>query len=529
MKRSRSQTSFIDYKSVFAFVVRSCFVKKGDCLKFGQNLFDCKEKGIIKVDSSLDGAVVKECYLKAGQSVELGDVLFVYFFCEHSLIVHGLCTSCGVDCSDVSKKHVTMLPSQPSILFARDVAQEMSAKTSNRLALANKLTLILDLDLTLLHATSDKRHEQVLARAPNEDLNEVHSFYLNGVKSLVKLRPGIRDFLEQLHEKFELHIYTHGRKEYGHKIASILDPTGCYFAAQEGVGEKRITTMDDAYGDHERAEKEQKKLRDYKSLKRLFPVAQDHVLVLDDNYVWGNCPNVIRVIPYFFWGFLPPEDVGMFEVNAETKVETPLSLLYFSEAAQERHLEELLNLLNAIHSKFYSVPKSHTATAFSEVRREILRGCTVVFSGIFSSNGEREAQPLWRLAESYGCTCSEVVEDATHVVAAQEGTKKVKSALQSGIHVVNVDWLVDSIRHFKRMNEDWYRQLPVERFVDKRSMALMEELCSAYLANIEEEEQQEKEEEEEIDLEALEKMIKGESSNEEYEDEDDDGRENDFF
>ena len=517
MKRLRSERAYFDYHVPSTFVeIKAIHITEDMVLQSEQPLFDVKDGQTLLLEKELGGVIVKEILCSVGDVKNEGDVLFTYVFCKHPLIVHGLCTSCGSDCSEKvmegSKTHVSLLPSQPDVLFDRSVALEVSNKTNSRLALSNKLTLILDLDLTLLHATSDRRHASVLKRAPTEDLEDIHSFKLFGVRHWVKLRPGVPEFLAKAHEKYELHIFTHGKKDYGNKIAEILDPEGIYFAPQEGVGQKRVTTLDEAYTKHEIKEKFSKGLREYKSLKRLFPVSQERVLVLDDNNVWGGSPNVIRVIPYFFWSRLPPEEVGLFESDESSDDEVeemPLSMLYFSEAAKDDHILELTHVLDQVHSRFYAESSSksdlHVTDVFSEVRRDILKGCKIVFSAVFASDVCASDQALWKLAEEYGCECCESLDEdgVTHVVAGQAHTKKVIDAIKGGIRVVHVKWLFDCIRHFKKMDENWYQMLPSERYVDKKSMRLMEELKESYLAKVEEEE----EEEEEIEMDMLNEMI----------------------
>lgn len=44
-----------------------------------------------------------------------------------------------------------------------------------------------------------------------------------------KLRPFIREFLEAAHNLAEMHVYTHGGREYAKAMANLLDPSGKYF------------------------------------------------------------------------------------------------------------------------------------------------------------------------------------------------------------------------------------------------------------------------------------------------------------
>lgn len=40
----------------------------------------------------------------------------------------------------------------------------------------------------------------------------------------------LQEFLARTHELYEMHIYTHGNKEYAQEMAKLLDPTKRFFA-----------------------------------------------------------------------------------------------------------------------------------------------------------------------------------------------------------------------------------------------------------------------------------------------------------
>ena len=44
-----------------------------------------------------------------------------------------------------------------------------------------------------------------------------------------KLRPFVREFLEAAYKIAEMHIYTHGGREYANAMAKLLDPTKKFF------------------------------------------------------------------------------------------------------------------------------------------------------------------------------------------------------------------------------------------------------------------------------------------------------------
>ena len=54
---------------------------------------------------------------------------------------------------------------------------------------------------------------------------DIHQVTLAGRSPLlIKLRPGLAEFLRRAHHLFELTIYTHGSREYAWKVMKIIDP-----------------------------------------------------------------------------------------------------------------------------------------------------------------------------------------------------------------------------------------------------------------------------------------------------------------
>lgn len=98
-----------------------------------------------------------------------------------------------------------------------------------------KLLLVLDLDHTLLSSTrmadlpeeTVSKAEQLLSKQGTED--EQLLFKLPHMWMWTKLRPGIREFLTEAHNLFELHIYTHGDQDYAAEMAKLLDPKRTLF------------------------------------------------------------------------------------------------------------------------------------------------------------------------------------------------------------------------------------------------------------------------------------------------------------
>lgn len=235
-------------------------------------------------------------------------------FCPHSVVFNGLCAVCGEDVSaahfaDTPADHEARLPvayNAKTLAVTRAEAQNAAAVTANNLFVHKKLSLVLDLDHTLVHATDDPRAAAILEHSPpNVDIDSIAAFSLRTTsastnpklprqppcKMHVKLRPHLKQFLTTVSAHFELHIYTMGSRPYADQVARLIDPDKSLFRG-------RITSREDF--DEGRCNQ--------KSISRLFPCDDSMVLIVDDREdVWINgtnqmfMPNLIRAKPYCFW------------------------------------------------------------------------------------------------------------------------------------------------------------------------------------------------------------------------------------
>ena len=162
---------------------------------------------------------------------------------------------------------------------------------------------------------------------------------------------------------------------------------------------------------------------------------------------------------------------------------SPLSIVIPSQLDPSRVdnvLLSLLSVLRALHTLFYdafttSSSSSHTPTPFtlplppslalpsllSLVKRSTLHRCVLLFSGVFPSSTPPLTTDIARLALTFGATVVDSVTHAqlTHVVAARDGSDKVKAAgRMKGVKVVHVSWLYHAVYHYQRGEE---RHFPV--------------------------------------------------------------------
>ncbi|OWP04499.1 FCP1-like phosphatase [Marssonina coronariae] len=256
-------------------------------------------------ESSTEGKL-KSWRVKEGMVVKR-DLIFaeVQETCPHSVQFQGLCGMCGKDMTemtwastsdDTERAKINMIHDQTSLKVSEDEASRAEEELQRRLLKHRKLSLVVDLDQTIIHACIEPTvgEWQRDKTSPNyEAVKDVKAFQLNddGPRGLasgcwyyIKMRPGLADFLAKVSELYELHVYTMGTRAYAMNIAKIVDPDKKLFG-------DRIISRDENGN------------VTAKSLARLFPVDTKMVVIIDDRAdVWpNNRQNLIKVVPYDFF------------------------------------------------------------------------------------------------------------------------------------------------------------------------------------------------------------------------------------
>ena len=128
--------------------------------------------------------------------------------------------------------HVTV--SGLTVSISETEAQRMSQQDAQRLRKQQKLSLVLDLDHTLVHATNDiraRRHclerddvRSLILPFMEQHQQQQHAQTAQPVwmQHFVKLRPYVKEFLQTALELFEVGVYTAGTREYAEQIALML-------------------------------------------------------------------------------------------------------------------------------------------------------------------------------------------------------------------------------------------------------------------------------------------------------------------
>ncbi|RFU27892.1 hypothetical protein B7463_g8438, partial [Scytalidium lignicola] len=256
-------------------------------------------------DSPADGTISK-WKIHEGMVINK-DTVFVDIeeSCPHSIQFAGLCGMCGKDMTEMSwasasndteRAQINMIHDQNFLTVSQSEASRAEEELQRRLLKHRKLSLVVDLDQTIIHACIEPTvgEWQRDPTSPNyEAVKDVRSFQLNddGPRGLalgcwyyIKMRPRLKEFLSRISALYELHVYTMGTRAYALNIAKIVDP------------ERRL------FGDRIISRDENGNVT-AKSLARLFPVDTKMVVIIDDRAdVWPkNRLNLIKVVPYDFF------------------------------------------------------------------------------------------------------------------------------------------------------------------------------------------------------------------------------------
>ncbi|KAI9656714.1 MAG: RNA polymerase II [Trizodia sp. TS-e1964] len=263
-----------------------------------------------RFESPIDGVLIR-WQIQKGSVIKTKevDVAEIDEPCSHSIQVGGMCANCGKDMTEVSyntfsnsqRAKITMIHDNTSVTISKDEATRVEQESKRRLLKARKLSLVVDLDQTVIQATVDPTVAQWQEDLQNPNyhaVKDVGKFQLvdeipggRVCWYFIKMRPGLKEFLENISKLYELHVYTMGTRAYAQCVMEIVDHDHRLFG-------DRILSRDESGSQKE------------KTLHRLFPVDTKMVVIIDDRGdVWKWSDNLIKVTPYDFF-------VGIGDINS---------------------------------------------------------------------------------------------------------------------------------------------------------------------------------------------------------------------
>ncbi|XAR66769.1 Phosphoprotein phosphatase [Bertholletia excelsa] len=351
--------------------------------------------------------------------------------CAHPGFIRGLCMMCGqkVDGNTAVPKYETAVRLNyidKDLRLGNDEIARLRNRDLKNLLRHKKLYLVLDLDHTLLNSTRlvDMTADEGYLQSQIDSLQDISQgslFRMDSMHMMTKLRPYVRTFLEEASKLFEMYIYTMGERAYALEMACLLDPEKMYFSS-------RVIAQDDCTQRHQ------------KGLDVVLG-QESAVLILDDTErVWENHKdNLILMERYHFFA----SSCRQYGFSCKS-----LSELKSDESETDGALASILKVLKQTHNLFFeSEPGVDLADrdvrqVLKRVRKEVLKGCKVVFSRVFPTKFQGENHYLWRMAEQLGAEClTEVNSSVTHVVSTDTGTEKSRWAVKEKKFLVHPQWI----------------------------------------------------------------------------------------
>ena len=324
-----------------------------------------------------------------------------------------------------------------------------------------KLTLILDLDHTLLNSAQFKeltqeQHDllhQCIAQEANglAERERPMLYCLRHMGFFTKLRPHVFEFLEEVSHICQPYVYTMGDKAYAKEMVKLIDPEGKIFHG-------RVISNNDSTSSH------------VKDLYIVLGGETSAVIVDDTERVWpANHGNLIRLDRYHFF----PSSAASFQQKGQSVMER--SMVDEGELGSMGARAVLLDVLAVIQSAHRSYFKHTSIEEESDVRTLLVKpdridlplsGVKFVMSGVTPlSDRNPERHPLRLLASTLGAEFVSSIErdgnSVTHVIARSSGTDKVKWAKKTGgrVLIVEPSWLVACAQANTRVSESLY---PIE-------------------------------------------------------------------
>jgi RNA polymerase II subunit A-like phosphatase len=262
-------------------------------------------------EATIEGSVTRWCIAPGAVLNGPGtDLVDIEEPCAHETQFGGLCVDCGRDMTEVSyltkapdvlRATVNLTHDNTALLVSHNEAVRAEEDTKKRLLHARRLTLIVDLDQTVIHTTCERTVAEWQADPANPNyaaVRDVQGFQLADDSAAnvaanwyyVKQRPGLAAFFDRMARLYEMHVYTMATRAYAQAIMKIIDPDRRYFG-------DRILSRDENYTDK------------LKNLTRLFYQNTAMVVIIDDRAdVWQYSPHLVRVPVFNF--FLGAGDIN---------------------------------------------------------------------------------------------------------------------------------------------------------------------------------------------------------------------------
>ncbi|XP_047337706.1 RNA polymerase II C-terminal domain phosphatase-like 4 [Impatiens glandulifera] len=251
--------------------------------------------------------------------------------CDHRANVGGLCFVCGCKLSSNSSAMTTCVEERIQLKYVLDDFSLTKKEfflfrcTNYRTNLVEKkkLSLILDLDKTLIHSISFDNFLKEDHTRDSESLKEKGIVTLKKMKIVTKIRPFAASFLKKVSKLFELYIYTLGNQQYANAFANLFD-------WDEALFDWRVISREDCTTKGE------------KNLDVVLGGEEKAVVIVDDKEsVWPkHKDNVLQIKPFYYW-----------QKSWKKTESTENSINYVN--GDDEELVIMLSTLKRLHRKFF--------------------------------------------------------------------------------------------------------------------------------------------------------------------------------
>ncbi|RLN31128.1 RNA polymerase II C-terminal domain phosphatase-like 4 [Panicum miliaceum] len=372
--------------------------------------------------------------------------------CPHPGYFGGLCFRCGKPQDEEDVSGVAFGYIHKGLRLGTSEIDRLRGADLKNLLRERKLVLILDLDHTLINSTklhdiSSAENELGIRTAALKDDPDRSIFTLDSMQMLTKLRPFVRNFLKEASNMFEMYIYTMGDKAYAIEIAKLLDPTNVYFPS-------KVISNSDCTQRHQ------------KGLDVILGAESVAVILDDTEYVWQKHKENLILMERYHYFASSCRQFGFGKSLSESMKD---------ERESDGALATVLDVLKRIHAIFFDMASETDLSSqdvrqvIKTVRKEVLKGCKLVFSRVFPNNARPQEQMMWKMAEHLGAVCSTDVDSTvTHVVAVDLGTEKAHWAVGNKKFLVHPRWIeAANFRWHRQPEEDFPVLPPKEKSRDK--------------------------------------------------------------
>ena len=238
--------------------------------------------------------------------------------------------------------------------------------------------------------------------------------------------------------------------------------------------------------------------KDVKSLKRVFPCGGVMAAIVDDREdVWANAKNnvtgrpgeppdnLLLVKPYHWKPFSGYADVNNASGQDLSTRDNAKESGDHDDADDDQMLLWTADVLRRLHERYYSTSSSVEKSVpdlLRAMRRETLRrhpSAKLVFSGlipIHKQNKQNQIRPpIVRYAEELGAeVLPDVARGVTHIVAARDGSEKIRRARKEcpGCYVVHTAWLMECYWSITRRDESHHHMGPLPKQLTKPPLLL---------------------------------------------------------